>query len=243
MDRVQSETKAGVTVAKLRTQQNAAKDYLASQERARTEGYKDYVSYFPGDKYPQSSSSDDSASGSSWPIEDYVPFGHQLPATAEGVITKVFCMDDNTATMSDEIIEDYADQCDMSAEPTRSCCSDSSGIFVVTFQTITARWLNKSLKTPTPSTDLIGALQRIPGYGNSIGYIIHNDDGDILSGGRAVNTYDFNVLDATGQPKIKSTIHEFRKIYTAIQSDKDYKYHCGKDNGKTCIFAIQQIYS
>jgi hypothetical protein len=262
MDRVHAETKASVTIAKLRMQQNALKDALAAQDPHRT-GLT-AVCYRPGDgvNVSSSSSSDSSSSdsenteqscpsGPEIPIADYLPMGYRLDTGDSAPISKVFCFHDTDRIDGDPAhpeTYDFDYNCSQStANDDRSCCSDPyTSIYVVTFQPIRSRWINHN--TGMPNADLLGAAVRVPGYGKSFGYTMLYKGKKVLSGGQRIVTYEDGdedgAFDESGEPKVKAVTYEYRRIMTPILSDEDFIAKCGKqDEDVHCLFAIQQIYS
>lgn len=226
LDRVHAESKASVFIAKFRAQQNALKECFSAKQTSRT-GLTS-VPYYPGDGI-------NSSTGNDWSGDtDFtaaLPAGYHLETGDNVPISKVFCFYD----------ENYATNCSSATPAAPSCCSgEYTGIYVVSFQKIPSRWYNKAVSKP--NTDLISAMSKIGGYGNSLGYTTKQDGKFILSGGRQVVTSYTTETDEDGNPvQNENKAFEFREIFPGIQNDPDFKETCDKEKTH-CIFAIQQIY-
>lgn len=241
MDRVHAETKARVVIDKFMAQHNAFKDYLTSLETTKTG--QSTVPYYPGEGLHVNSKHEgrgdlledgkqcwtykkDNNSYTQENCEDiirsYLPMGYDLDSS-RAIISKVFCFDDNV----------YGDteQCHSGAGV--SCCNNpNTKIFIITYQKLPNRWMNK--ETNMPNADILGALSKVPGYGRIIGYTTKNEYGEtVLSGGR--KEIDYSSGTAT-------EIIDTRILPRALDADGDFQHFGCHEEDTYCLLEIQQIY-
>lgn len=244
MDRVYPETRARVVIDKLMAQHNALKDYLTSLETTKTGlSYLPYsqgdginVTASPGSNYlgkgaddndtmckvpertsevngiPQINMKDISCREA---IFQYLPLGYKIDTSSdEKPISKIYCVN-----------------ADDESQLAGSCNDPNTKIFIISYQTIPSRWLNK--KTLTPGADFMGAISKVAGYGRSIG-IVENDGGLFLSGGQRVSEFTDGTEHVTS---------EKRALPGVLSNDSDFTdLRCTEDGTKQCFLEIQQIY-
>lgn len=240
MDRVHAETKARVIIDKFMAQHNAFKDYLTSLETSKTGQLT--VPYAPGqninggnDKDILSSDCKIYSTGQDGYVQEdnknceavikgYLPLGYKLksdPKDSNRIVSEIFCFDhDNNG---------YAEQCNISRDINGgSCCNNNNTeIFIITYQHLPKRWMNK--ETKTLNADFLGALSKVPGYGRIIGYTRHEGSDIILSGGQKTMDYSSG-----------TEVIEERVLPPALGSGL-FDNMCGGEYDY-CLLEIQQIY-
>ncbi len=234
IDRTYMETKAQTVITKFKAQHYALRAYIDSQ-KIRKAIYRQpedpqYVSYSSGFGYNNGKIiGDDKLSPTV--VSNYLPIGYE---TRTDIYSKVFCF--RMKTYQEDI--DYDKTCAQETLDDKCCSAEDTYVFVVSWEPISSRWLNKNGE---PISDMRAAIAKSEGYGGHFGYVtrVEGINLPVISGGMGTAPVSADPLEDYQLPSVSyKTVMKYQPVYTAILNDPDYQKMC---DGKACLFAIHRV--
>lgn len=189
-DRAYMEIKAQTVVTKFRAQHNAFKRYIESKRLSKTQvaynanhNLTDTIAYHSGVGYNDNAFTGTNRSdilNDLAEFKKFLPYGFERDAS---IYSEVFCFkphfeaDYNYTTVCEE--DDIPD----AAQRLNCCAAPGVEVFVVSWQQMPGRWINRS--TGIPISDMLAVITKSDGFGYAFGYVTKVDQVDypVMSGG------------------------------------------------------------